>query len=474
MFLSKRRSPDLFSRAGDRARLAEQAGDPLPADPSGPAGRPDRPRPARRGRVLPPTAVVLVAFLGVTLVAPHASAAPTPSSDPASTSSDPEAARTETQKKRADVEAQIDTLKASDEQLNAELQQLDDRVKQEETKAAEADKQRAATETDIAKLAEDVHQAEAVAAEARKDAAARAVLAYMRPDRETATQLLAARDPQALGKMHVLVKDVAQYDRSILVNKATAEYLLRTRQGELEEAKRQVDQLAAEAQASVAEASSLRNRREDVHEALQGRMGDLQGEAEALSRQEAALASVIANRGVTPPLAADPAAATTTTAAPTTTTSTAAPKPGAPPPPPTTKAPTTTTPPTTKAPSGGRTLSWPVSGPINSPFGARWGTFHKGIDIGAGSGTPIHAAADGTVYFSGVMDGYGNVILIDHGNGLTTLYAHQSQLIAGVGQRVSRGQTIGLVGSTGHSTGPHLHFEVRVNGVAYDPMSYLG
>jgi murein DD-endopeptidase MepM/ murein hydrolase activator NlpD len=174
--------------------------------------------------------------------------------------------------------------------------------------------------------------------------------------------------------------------------------------------------------------------------------------------------------------AATATSTTTTVPATTTTASTAPPKPGAPPTsPPTTARPTTTVaPPTTRAPSGGTRLSWPVSGPLNSTFGPRWGTFHRGIDIGAGSGTPIGAAADGTVYYSGVMDGYGNVILIDHGNGLTTLYAHQSQLIAGVGQHVSRGQTIGLVGSTGHSTGPHLHFEVRVNGVAYDPLGYLG
>jgi murein DD-endopeptidase MepM/ murein hydrolase activator NlpD len=119
-------------------------------------------------------------------------------------------------------------------------------------------------------------------------------------------------------------------------------------------------------------------------------------------------------------------------------------------------------------------LSWPVSGPVTSPYGPRWGTYHRGIDIGVGMGTPIAAAGSGTVFFSGEMSGYGNVVLIDHGNGMVTLYAHQSQLIATTGQYVSRGTTIGLVGSTGHSTGPHLHFEVRVGGNAVDPMGYLG
>ena len=99
-----------------------------------------------------------------------------------------------------------------------------------------------------------------------------------------------------------------------------------------------------------------------------------------------------------------------------------------------------------------------------------------GIDIGVGMGTPIAAASSGTVFYSGEMGGYGLVVLIDHGNGMVTLYAHQSQLIAVKGQSVSRGTTVGLVGSTGHSTGPHLHFEVRLgaNGNAVDPMGYLG
>lgn len=98
---------------------------------------------------------------------------------------------------------------------------------------------------------------------------------------------------------------------------------------------------------------------------------------------------------------------------------------------------------------------------------------HEGIDIGADTGTPIRAAAGGTVILADWFGGYGNTVLVDHGGGYVTLYAHQSSLSVSEGDTVSAGQTVGLVGSTGHSTGPHLHFEVRVGGVAEDPELYL-
>ncbi len=125
------------------------------------------------------------------------------------------------------------------------------------------------------------------------------------------------------------------------------------------------------------------------------------------------------------------------------------------------------------------TLAWPVNGRVTSPFGYRthpiFGTkkLHTGIDIGVGYGTPIKAATNGTVILAQTYGGYGRATVIDHGGGLSTLYAHQSSIIVKVGQQVELGQVIGYVGCTGYCTGPHLHFEVREDGTPVNPMKYL-
>ena len=128
---------------------------------------------------------------------------------------------------------------------------------------------------------------------------------------------------------------------------------------------------------------------------------------------------------------------------------------------------------------GSGVFIWPTSGPITSPFGYRihpiFGTqiYHSGIDIGVDTGTPIMAADSGVVVEADWLGGYGYAVVIDHGNGLSTLYGHNSELAVSPGHSVQQGQVIAYAGSTGYSTGPHCHFEVRVDGSPVDPMGYL-
>lgn len=128
---------------------------------------------------------------------------------------------------------------------------------------------------------------------------------------------------------------------------------------------------------------------------------------------------------------------------------------------------------------GSGAMIWPLNGPITSEFGWRthpiFGTqrYHSGLDIGGDYGLPIAAAASGTVIHAGWISGYGYTVIIDHGGGITTLYGHNESLLVGEGESVSQGQTIALCGSTGNSTGPHCHFEVRENGEPVSPYSYL-
>jgi murein DD-endopeptidase MepM/ murein hydrolase activator NlpD len=125
---------------------------------------------------------------------------------------------------------------------------------------------------------------------------------------------------------------------------------------------------------------------------------------------------------------------------------------------------------------GGGRYIWPVNGPITSPFCEQrsWESCHPGIDIGVPSGTPIRAAGSGSVVIAGWVSGYGNYTCIDHGGGFSTCYGHQSSLQVSVGQHVTQGQVIGLSGCTGLCFGPHVHFEVRINGAVTNPVNYLG
>ena len=116
---------------------------------------------------------------------------------------------------------------------------------------------------------------------------------------------------------------------------------------------------------------------------------------------------------------------------------------------------------------------WPANGDVSSPFGPRWGRMHEGLDIAAPVGRTVRASKAGVAVTVEAQSGYGNLVIIDHGSGETTRYAHLSRFLVAPGQPVAAGQGIAEVGNTGRSTGPHLHFEVRIAGTAVDPLLYL-
>jgi murein DD-endopeptidase MepM/ murein hydrolase activator NlpD len=411
---------------------------------------------------------------------------------------DPAVSRADNERRQGEVATQLNLLEASDVQLKTEASRLERSVSVHEEQAEAARREVAEVEAELVDLQIEVGDADDAAQIQRHRAAERAVAAYMRPSHESLSTVLQAEDYDTAHKKRTLLGEVARYDQEVLDARNDAEQALRDKQDQVDEGRRRIAALRDQREADLAEARAARARHREVQEALQVRIADFQREADSLAAQEANLSALIAQRASAAPPSggstgdddggsADPAAGPTeqasspTSAAPTTAAPTTAPAPGRPAtaPAPTTNrpAPTTARPtPTTARPAprpSGMTISWPVGGVLTSPYGMRWGRMHQGIDVGAGMGTPIRAAAGGTVFFCGSMGGYGNATLIDHGNGMVTLYAHQSQLACSNGQRVGAGQVIGYVGSTGHSTGPHLHFETRVGGVAVDPMQYL-
>jgi len=230
---------------------------------------------------------------------------------------------------------------------------------------------------------------------------------------------------------------------------------------EQETARLELLELEEEREARLQDLASALEQEQRLQEALEARIDEFVAEADALAAEEDELTALL-NRQLTDEEAAAAAAAAA-----------AAPPTGQNPP----------APPSSGGgggggggsgpPNPGASLAWPAGGVVTSGFGPRWGRMHQGIDIAAASGTPVYAAAGGVVIQAGFNGGYGNWVVIDHGSGLSTVYAHHTSLTVSSGQRVSAGTQVGFMGSTGNSTGPHVHFEVRINGTPYDPLIYL-
>jgi murein DD-endopeptidase MepM/ murein hydrolase activator NlpD len=209
---------------------------------------------------------------------------------------------------------------------------------------------------------------------------------------------------------------------------------------------------------------ALRARRQRSLAAVAVERDEWEAQADALAAESRRLTRLIAAAAPpAPPSAPPPPPPNTPPPAP----------PSTPPPaPPDTPPPAPTPAPPPAAPASSSGFIWPVRGTVVSPFGQRWGRMHEGLDIAAPAGTPIVASASGRVIYSGVMSGYGNLVVIQHG-AIATAYAHNSSNAVPVGQTVSQGTTIAYVGCTGSCSGNHVHFEGRVNGSPVDPMGYL-
>jgi murein DD-endopeptidase MepM/ murein hydrolase activator NlpD len=268
----------------------------------------------------------------------------------------------------------------------------------------------------------------------RADVAKRAVEAYMRPGADDVFEVLRSRDFDEASRRQTLLRHVANTDRDVLDQLHAAQEDQTIQRTAFDNARRVAQSRRKAAQDKLDELVRARTVQRRLQAQLAARIRDYTQEAIEISRVNGILTAKIRADDVRLSQAGSGAG-----------------DPGR---------------------VSGSGLIWPVRGPVTSGFGMRWGRMHEGIDISAGTGTPIRAAKAGTVTFAGTMSGYGNVVIISHGGGFSTLYAHQSRLAVSGGS-VSQGEVIGYVGSTGHSTGPHLHFETRVNGSAQNPRRYL-
>jgi murein DD-endopeptidase MepM/ murein hydrolase activator NlpD len=329
-------------------------------------------------------------------------------------------------------------------------------------------------QADTADVLEDLRSLEQdrVLAQAEADAAQRAAVDWQAELTQGLVALEEQRDAQAVLKAE-LERRIAGWETQVAAFAAEEEKLTAFIQAEVaaaearrraaeEEARRRAAEEAAAREAAAQEAAAQEQARRQAAEQSR-RVTVAEAEAQTGSSGSSAADSS----------ASDPSGSSSSGAGGATSSRVSDDEPAAP----ATTTTTTTAPPARAASSSG--FQWPVSGRLSSGFGYRvhpiFGTrrLHAGLDVGAPTGTPIYAAKAGTVLSSGWRDGYGNTVTILHDGGIVTLYAHMSRTAASTGSTVSGGELIGYVGSTGWSTGPHLHFEVRVNGSPVDPRPYL-
>ena len=352
-------------------------------------------------------------------------------------------------RRQGEVRKQLDLAHATEAQLTGRLTELEAKLadRRSEAEAARADAKEA--EAAVKRIAAEVKAARARLARRKTVFNRRAVVAYMggegRPLDEfnLAGELFSLpEDFTAAARRSELVHRVSDQDSDVLTELVDAQTALAREELALTLTRNRAAQRAGDAERAVKAVAALKREQQATHAALQARIAELKAEADALAAEQTRLENLIRERL---------AAAARARAA-------------------------------RGSPFLGRRTGtgvsaagfiWPVDGVITSGYGRRWGRMHTGIDIAARGGTPIVAVKEAEVIYADWLGGYGQLVALDHGDSVVTLYAHQSKMAVSEGQVVSQGQVIGYVGTTGHSTGNHLHFEVRIDAEPRDPRPYL-
>ena len=359
---------------------------------------------------------------------------------------DPATEREQVRQRKAVLDGELDHLDASDEVLAAALEQVEGELADQRTAVRRA--QDAADEAE-----EELEDAREALAETRRQVAeltdrlvGRAVNTFMNPSEPSFEDVLRSQDLGEAVRKDALMGELVARDDELVDALEAAEDQQAVEQERAQDASIRAGARREEAEDRLAELRDAKEEKDRLRSSLAARKEDVLAEVAALEQSDAALTAII--QAFEAQQAA--AAAAASRAGGGSGTFSSAP------------------------PASGGQCRWPIAGRVTSEYGYRWGRLHAGIDIAAPSGTAIGAALAGTIIYSGWQSGYGNVVIISHGGGLSTLYGHQSRLGVSLGQVVGAGQIIGYVGSTGHSTGPHVHFETRYGGVARNPRGCLG
>ncbi|MFI5385429.1 MAG: murein hydrolase activator EnvC family protein [Fimbriimonadales bacterium] len=347
-------------------------------------------------------------------------------------------------RKKAALRAELKTTKRAAKAVLADIRQVDGELTDIEGKLQDTGERLSESKTQQKQVAIELDDATKKLAESKEQVRRRIKRMYMQGDSSALTALIGAGDVSEIASRQFVMQRIAEQDKKVFLNYLDLRQRVKSKKDEADLLVHRVANLMSAQKEQQQSLQGARERKGHYLKELQAKQGELQ---EMLSQFEEDERSITAEIQSYQRRQRQPA------------------KPGEKPHP---------LPPY----SGGR-FSRPVNGRMTSGFGMRFHPIlhitrmHSGCDFGAPVGTSIHAAASGVVINSSYMRGYGNVVIIDHGGGISTVYAHCSRIVVSDGQTVKRGQYIANVGSTGLSTGPHLHFEVRVNGRPVNPMRYL-